>query len=861
MTKKITSATARVLAVGLSLLAIRAEAETFKWQNVKIGGGGGFVPNIIYSPVQKGLVYARTDMGGLYRLDTTTKTWIPLTDWIKPSEWNMLGGESFATDPVDPKICYFAAGTYTNDWTTMNGRILRSTDYGDSWTQYEMPIKFGGNMPGRGMGERLAIDPHSTNVIYFGARSGNGLWKSTSSGQTWAKVGIFPVTGDYIQDSTYAYTADPLGVVWEAFDTTSSASGSPSARIFVGVAQKRGATVFVSEDAGKTWDSVANQPEYKGSCTADSCHIMPHHGVIANGYLYIPYNNKGGPYDGSYGEVWKYNIAAKTWTDISPHNREADEAWGTTTLQKETPYFGYSGIAVNPQNPAELITTVLNSYWPDFFIFRSTDTGKSWTKSFYWTSYPSANLKYTIEPIYPWLNWGHTKSEWPTAVFPKLGWMVSNIVFNPFDSNEVMYGTGATIYGTKNFGNWGDTTNKVAFKSVAEGIEECAVLALAVPPVTTGANADVKLITGVGDLGGFTHTDLQTSTQMFTGALAGHTTSIDYAELAPTNVIRVGTGTKSSDYDNVLSFSTSSTGGKTWSSMYLLDSTYKDGTVAMSAKGSTFLWAASGKAVKLVNASSYSATTVSDIPVGAHVASDRFDDITYYASYDSAFYYGSGSSYTANTKPGFASGTWPIKAVPGRQGQVWVPTGTHGLWLTKDGGKSFSLIDTTVVQQADIIGFGKAAPSQTYPALYITGKVSGVEGVFLSKDTGTTWVRVNDDAHQYGSINYAITGDMRTYGLVYVGTNGRGVVYGTIDTNATSTGIRTSSAVTDSRLMRSGTSLWVNGSESLKLYNMLGKLTNVSISNGQEAKMDISKLQRGVYLARWGHNSQLVPIQ
>ena len=40
MTKKITSATARVLAVGLSLLAIRAEAETFKWQNVKIGGGG-----------------------------------------------------------------------------------------------------------------------------------------------------------------------------------------------------------------------------------------------------------------------------------------------------------------------------------------------------------------------------------------------------------------------------------------------------------------------------------------------------------------------------------------------------------------------------------------------------------------------------------------------------------------------------------------------------------------------------------------------------------------------------------------------------------------------------------------------------
>ena len=242
----------KVLILGVALLSVAAGAETFTWQNVKIGGGGGFVPDIIYSPTQPGLVYARTHMGGVYRRDSVSKIWKPLTDWISPSNWNMLGGESFATDPVHPNICYFAAGTYTNNWTTMNGQILRSTDYGDSWTAYPMSFKFGGNMPGRGMGERLDIDPRSDNVLYFGARSGNGLWKSTNSGQTWSRVSSFPVTGDYVQDATQPYTSDPIGVVWEAFDSAGSAAGAPTSHILVGVAQKAGATLFESNDAGST---------------------------------------------------------------------------------------------------------------------------------------------------------------------------------------------------------------------------------------------------------------------------------------------------------------------------------------------------------------------------------------------------------------------------------------------------------------------------------------------------------------------------------------------------------------------------------------------------------------------------------
>jgi len=36
------------------------------------------------------------------------------------------------------------------------------------------------------------------------------------------------------------------------------------------------------------------------------------------------------------------------------------------------------------------------------------------------------------------------------------------------------------------------------------------------------------------------------------------------------------------------------------------------------------------------------------------------------------------------------------------------------------------------------IGFGKAA-RETYPALYMTGKIDEVQGVFRSEDTGKSW--------------------------------------------------------------------------------------------------------------------------
>jgi hypothetical protein len=49
-----------------------------------------------------------------------------------------------------------------------------------------------------------------------------------------------------------------------------------------------------------------------------------------------------------------------------------------------------------------------------------------------------------------------------------------------------------------------------------------------------------------------------------------------------------------------------------------------------------------------------------------------------------------------------------------------------------------------------------------------------VRGIFRSVDAGQTWVRINDDQHQWGRAgDTAITGDPRIFGRVYIGTNGR----------------------------------------------------------------------------------------
>jgi len=52
-------------------------------------------------------------------------------------------------------------------------------------------------------------------------------------------------------------------------------------------------------------------------------------------------------------------------------------------------------------------------------------------------------------------------------------------------------------------------------------------------------------------------------------------------------------------------------------------------------------------------------------------------------------------------------------------------------------------------------------------------------GTLPVHDGGSTWIQINDSAHQWAGFT-AVCGDMRTFGTVYLGTNGgRGIIWGT----------------------------------------------------------------------------------
>ena len=226
---------------GIGTGCTSGSAQTYTWSNVAIGGGG-YVTGMEYNPKEEGLVYARTDIGGLYRRKKDTD-WVPLTDFLGADEWGYIGIESMATDPVEPNRVYFAGGTYMSD----DAALFASDDYGETWTRFDAPFSCGGNQSGRGCGERMCVNPNDNKEVWFGSRD-SGLWKTSDYGKNWEEVTSFPVKGNYKQES------NSIGILWVTFDPAST-------DMYVGAAMTDGTCIYKSTDGGESWTALAaNEP-------------------------------------------------------------------------------------------------------------------------------------------------------------------------------------------------------------------------------------------------------------------------------------------------------------------------------------------------------------------------------------------------------------------------------------------------------------------------------------------------------------------------------------------------------------------------------------------------------------------------
>jgi photosystem II stability/assembly factor-like uncharacterized protein len=518
----------------------------------------------------------------------------------------------------------------------------------------------------------------------------------------------------------------------------------PTSTIFVGDATDTGTNLYESTDAGVTWHAVAGAP----------AGLMPQHGALAaDGTLYLDYSNQPGPNGMTDGSVWKYATRTGTWTNITP---EVPGAGGN-------PAFGYGGLAVDPQHPGTVMVATNDRWFPVDDIYRSTDGGTTWK-----SVSATASLDVSASPF---LDWGAA---------PKFGWWMGSVAIDPFDSAHVVYGTGATVFGSHDVTAMDSGGSTHWSSAAAEGIEETAVQDLLSPPAGAG-----HLISAVGDLGGFYHDTLTASPAegMSSNPILGTGTSLAEAGLVPADVIRVGWsgGAWSSD------------DGQTWTPMTLPPGEPDGaGIAALSADATTVLWAPENyswapEPGTPVYSTDHGQTwaDVSGLPAGDMPVADPVDPAVFYAfdpatgdvlkSADGGVSFSAAATGLPAGVGAEESGSMPqVHTVPGRAGDLWLTAGNGALYHSADGGVSFSLVSS--VTTVATLGFGKAAPGARYPAIYLAGIVGGLQGVFRSTDEGATWLRINDDQHQYGWIGQTITGDPRIFGRVYLGTNGRGIL-------------------------------------------------------------------------------------
>jgi hypothetical protein len=690
-------------------------AGPYAWKNVVIRGGG-FVSGIIMSPALPGLAFARTDVGGAYRYDPTGRRWVAITDWVGHNDANLLGIESIATDPVDPNRVYMAAGMYL---TAGNGSILSSTDMGQTWTHNTIAAPMGGNADGRSMGERLAIDPNLPSTLYFGSRN-TGLWKSTDYAQTWAQVSGFPTTGVAIND---AGAAKGYGLTFVVFDSRSGTPGSPTPAIYVGVGATTEAGLYRSTDAGATWEAVPGQPPIG---------MMPHHAVLDGcDNIYLAYNNGSGPNSITSGAIWRYSVTSGAWTPVSP-----PQGGG-----------GFGGISADAAHPGTLMVTTIDRWGKDE-IYRTTNGGATWVEL-----EPKAQTDVTGAP---WVLWHRTSVGTP-------GWM-GDVEIDPFNPAHALYITGGGIWSSDNV-TIADQGAATLWSFDDNGLEETVVLDLASPP--TGA----PLLSAVGDIAGFRHDNLDVSPPggFFSSPAFVTTSSLDFAEGAPNVVARVGSpsGGASGAY--------STDGGTTWRPFATAPTGSKgSGSIAVAADGTRFLWSAQGAtpAYSNDNGTTWNPCNGLELASGARVASDRVNPNKFYASSRNQTYVSINGG--ATFMPAAASVSGRPRPTTGIEGDVWVATNS-ALYHSQDSAATF--VPVPQVYGATAVGFGMPAPGQSYPAVYLAGSVAGVWGTYRSDDAGVTWLRIDDPQHQFGWIN-CLTGDPRRYGRVYLGTGGRGILYG-----------------------------------------------------------------------------------
>lgn len=300
-----------------------SEQADYDWGHAKLGPGG-FVTGVLFHPMEEDLIYARTDVGGMYRWEASTETWKQLMKWDRQNE-NLDAVDGFAVDPNDPDVVYAYLGGYY--W--LDGGLYKSEDRGETWTKI-VSARGNGNMLRRMHGEPIAVDPTNSDVIYFGTRY-EGLYRTDDGGESWEVINDVSI----IDDDNRAYgirniVIDTSGGTTEEGDTAVVYAGSA------------GKGVYKSEDGGHSFTFMEGSPDDPYRMHANS-----------KGELFVSDNNG----------MFKYSNGQ--WCDISP-----------------VPGKIYQGMAVSPVEPDTIMVSANCGDQMRMPVYTSYDGGKTWRDTF-----------------------------------------------------------------------------------------------------------------------------------------------------------------------------------------------------------------------------------------------------------------------------------------------------------------------------------------------------------------------------------------------------------------------------------------------------------------------------------------------
>lgn len=776
----------------------------YTYKNLPIPGGG-FVTGFLFHPRYENILYARTDIGGVYRYDFSNSTWISLMDHVTNLDLRESYPLAIALDNFNKDSLYIACGD------GKSGILCISYDKGEHFIYRDIPCGIHGNAPGRGTGDRLILDPNNSQVIYFASQT-NGLYRSLDEGVNWEPIRVCTKDEQPEYDLTSMFI-DPRSTMDIPFttDAKTTKQNSLSTTLIVstsGVANRkddltRGHCLYISTDCGQNFKKL-EEPNHT-SHSNEISGLVAKRMAFDSTYLYITMGASGAPnfsffsnyscdsgnaYDG---RLIRYRISS---------NGSVEECIDVTPdTGADLKNCGLSGICVNPSVPGFLLCTTICKKDGDI-IFISKDSGITWTKLL--SGLTVGNINFTVPYMKPEYNGNSSIIHW-----------VSDIKINPFNKNHAVFNTGTGIFMTENL-----LSDHCTWEPSCKGLEETVHLNIYSPP-----SGDVKLLDILGDLGGFAFTDLDTPPENTFADKDGNRyitcMNADFPENNPSTIVITPRG----------NWTGKTTGGllitkDQCKTFHLLShpygiSTYIDellnrikrpninsGWTAISSDSRVILWSIADGYTLPANAVVYTLDEgrhwekskvyhkkrklIKDNKSMLKVMSDRINPSLFYGfGEDSSIYLSKDSGktfYEYDVIPDFPKqnlGTIDgrnrveIRLESGKEGVIWIAMGSGGLWRLfynriSDCFEYKKITNENEYVYSQGMGKGKDEYSKT---LYICGVIDGEYGFYRSFDEGSRWERINNNNQMYGDVR-SMTGDPRVFGRVYIATGSRGVLYG-----------------------------------------------------------------------------------